>query len=149
DEDGESQGKVKLDNAFISGLEAMLPLRIESGKSSQMFIVAMHLEGDEWRIDEFGPWEKTDLGLAKLLHQPTEMEKQEAAAMETLRNLGRALVNYAVAHPRIGYPRNLAALTEPFEGELVILDAEDRQPQGSFSSLLDESFAADPLIKAG
>jgi hypothetical protein len=77
------------------------------------------------------------------------MEKNDAAAKETLRNLSLALINYAIAHPQIGYPRSLAALTEPFEGELVIPDEEDRQSQRSFSGLLDESFAADPLIKAG
>src|SRR5262249_49482688 len=45
DEKGVSQGKVKLENAFISGMEAMLPLRIESEGDAQVFIVTMHLEG--------------------------------------------------------------------------------------------------------
>lgn len=35
----------------------------------------MHLEDDEWLIDDFGQWEKSDLGLTKLLHQPTAIEK--------------------------------------------------------------------------
>src|SRR5262249_62288855 len=72
-----------------------------------------------------------------------------------------ALFNYAIAHPGIGYPRSLAALTEPIQEEIqeiqqiqevedvVILDGGDTKPQGNVSRLLDESYAADPLIKAG
>ena len=155
-EDGESQGKVKLDNAFISGLEAMLPLRIESGTNSQIFIVTMHLDGDEWRIDDLGPWAKTDLGLAKLLHQPTEMEKNEAAARETLVEMVQAVHSYAATFPEIGYPSSLKPVTET-EVEVVFVDwadqpageGNDRKPQGKTSRLLDRSYAADPLIKAG
>ncbi|MGC2696663.1 MAG: hypothetical protein WA738_12830, partial [Candidatus Angelobacter sp.] len=113
DEDGETKGKVTLDSAFISGVDALLPLRIETDENSQTFIVTMHLEGDEWRIDGFGPWQKGDLGLAKLLHQPTEMEKNEAAAKETLRALSQVLDRYAGVHLQIGYPSSLKTLTEP------------------------------------
>ncbi|HZD93597.1 MAG TPA: hypothetical protein VE133_05040 [Candidatus Sulfotelmatobacter sp.] len=80
DEKGENKGRVRIDNAFISGLDAILPIQVEVDGESHSFIVTMHLEGSEWRIADFGPWEKTDLGLAKLLHESTEMEKNEAAA---------------------------------------------------------------------
>ena len=69
DGDGNSKGKVRLANAFISGVEALLPLELDLSDGTQDFIVTMHLEDDEWRIDDFGPWEKNDLGLAKLLHR--------------------------------------------------------------------------------
>src|SRR5262249_12922744 len=58
---GEIKGKVRLANAFTSGLESLLSLRFESSDGSQMFIVTMHLEGDDWRIDNFGAWENTAL----------------------------------------------------------------------------------------
>ena len=140
DEDGTSKGKVRLANAFISGVEALLPLELEFSDSTQEFIVTMHLEGDEWRIDDFGPWEKTDLGLAKLLHEPTEMEKNEAAARGTINTLTRALNRYASGLPRTGFPLSLRLLTTPIESGDV--DAES-------TPLLDESFAAEPLIKDG
>lgn len=139
DEDGNSKGKVRLANAFISGVDALLPLELELSGSTQDFIVTMHLEGDEWRIDDFGPWEKSDLGLAKLLHEPTEMEKNEAAARGTINTLTRALNRYASGFPQIGYPLSLSVLTTPMESDV------DRES----NPLLDESFAAEPLIKDG
>jgi hypothetical protein len=140
DEDGNSKGKVRLANAFISGVEALLPLELEFSDSTQEFIVTMHFEDDEWRIDDFGPWEKNDLGLAKLLHEPTEMEKNEIAATETINTLTRALNRYASRSPQTGYPSGLRALTIPMQSEDV--DAES-------VALLDEPFAAEPLIKDG
>jgi hypothetical protein len=141
DSKGASKGRVSMANAFVSGLDAMLPLQIESDDSSQTFIVTMHLEGDDWRLDGFGPWTKTDLGLHKLVHQPTEMEDNEGAAQETLHTLVRALNRYALAFPRIGFPSSLRVLTLPLP--------EDPALRYLASPLLDESFAADPLIKNG
>lgn len=144
DADGDTKGKVILANAFISGVDAMLPLQFESDNGSQTFIVTMHLEGDDWRLDSFGPWEKTDLGLRKLVHQPTEMEKNEAAALQTLVSLLSALRTYAQRLPRIGYPSNLRSLTLPLP-----LDPPSAELANLKDPLLDESFAADPLIKNG
>lgn len=141
DEDGGIKAKVKLDNAFISGLDAMLPLRIEADGNLQSFIVTMHLEDNEWRIDDLGPWEKTDLGLAKLLHEPTEMEKNEAAAIEVLQTLTAASIRYATSHPGIGFPSDLKSLTT---------GPRNVNPElWRYLGVLDESFAADPLIKNG
>lgn len=140
DEDGNSKGKVRLANAFISGVEALLPLELEFSGSTQDFIVTMHLEDNEWRIDDFGPWEKNDLGLGKLLHQPTEMEQNETAAKETIRSLIGALQRYASRFPTMGFPFNLQILTTPMESQNVYAGKEP---------LLDKSFAAEPLIKNG
>jgi hypothetical protein len=140
DEDGNSKGKVRLANAFISGVDALLPLELELSGNTEDFIVTMHLEGDEWRIDDFGPWEKNDLGLGKLVHQPTEMEQNEAAARDTINMLVGALQRFASRFPKTGFPFNLRMLTISLEPENVY--------SGS-GPLLDESFAADPLIKNG
>jgi hypothetical protein len=140
DEDGNSKGRVRLANAFISGVDALLPLELELSGNTQDFIVTMHLEGDEWRIDDFGPWEKNDLGLGKLLHQPTEMEQNETAARETLSMMVAALQRYASRFPKTGFPFHLRALTTPTESENFYAGKEP---------LLDESFAAEPLIKNG
>ena len=140
DENGDSKGKVRLANAFVSGVDALLPLELEFSDSTQEFIVTMHLEGDEWRIDDFGPWEKNDLGLGKLVHQPTELEQNEAAARETLSTLIGALQHYASRFPKTGFPFNLRMLTTSMESENIYAGKEP---------LLDESFAAEPLIKNG
>jgi hypothetical protein len=140
DGDGKSKGKVRLANAFISGLDALLPLELELSGSTQDFIVTMHFEGDEWRIDDFGPWEKNDLGLGRLVHQPTEMEQNEEAARDTIRTLVGALQRYASRHPTMGFPFHLRILTTSTESASLY------PGQGP---LLDESFAAEPLIKNG
>ena len=51
DEDGNSKGKVRLANAFISGVEALLPLELEFSNSTQEFIVTMHLLGPSFRVE--------------------------------------------------------------------------------------------------
>jgi hypothetical protein len=139
DGDGNSKGKVKLANAFISGVDALLPLELELSGGTQDFIVTMHLEDDEWRIADFGPWEKNDLGLAKLVHQPTEMEQNEEAAREMISTMEGALQRYASRHAT-GFPFHLRILTTSTES------ANLYPGQGP---LLDESFAGDPLIKNG
>src|ERR1051325_3997224 len=140
DGDGNSKGKVRLANAFISGVDALLPLELDLSDGTQDFIVTMHLEGDEWRIDDFGPWEKSDLGLARLLHEPIEMEKNEAAARGTIHILIRALNLYATHFPRSGFPSGLRVLTTPMESGSA---------DGENNALLDESYTAEPLIKDG
>jgi hypothetical protein len=140
DANGKSKGKVRLANAFISGVDALLPMELDLSDGTQDFIVTMHLEGDEWRIDDFGPWEKNDLGLAKLLHQPTETEKNEDAATDTINTLTRALNRYASFFPQTGYPSGLRDLTTPMKSE---------DDGGEGDALLDDSYAAEPLIKDG
>jgi hypothetical protein len=140
DGNGNSKGKVRLANAFISGVDALLPLELELSSGPEIFIVTMHLEGDEWRIDDFGPWEKNDLGLGKLLHQSTETEQNETAARETINALIRAIQMYASRFPTMGFPFNLRVLTTSIEPENAYVR---RGP------LLDDSFAAEPLIKNG
>ncbi len=139
---GQVQAKVRLENAFIAGVDAMLPLQIEASDGSQLIIVTMHLEGDEWRIDGFGPWEKTDFGVRKLVHQPTELETNDAAAKETLNKIAAAVRNYAQWFPAIGYPRSLTVLTVPPPHPAQL-------PAILFRPILDESFAKEPLLQQG
>jgi len=136
---GKTKGRVKLVNSFFSGAETLLWLKLESDEAPQMFIVAMHLEGDDWRIDNFGTWENTDLGLRKLVHQPTRAEKNEAAAQETLNDLRGALLNYVQRFPGAGFPSQLQMLTA----------TADQEATEEHAGLLDASFAADPLVKSG
>jgi hypothetical protein len=136
---GKSKGRIKTANAFISGLDALLPLEIESSDGPHVFIVTMHLEDHEWRIDNFGPWEKNDLGLEKMLHQPTEMEENESAARETMAEIVNALQRYARQHQQNGFPHTLATLTQ----------GSGSGPEFQRGPFLNESFAADPLIKNG
>ena len=146
DEDGDVSGSVKVADVFFSGVNALLRLEVKvDQRDADLFFVNMHLEDDEWRLDDFGPWSKNDLNLAKLLHQPTQMEKNEAAALETLHQLGQNLRQYMYAslNGRLssGYPSTLDVLTEP-----INTDSNNR----SFNyQALDKSFAADPLIKDG
>jgi len=139
DEDGDQKGKVRIPDAFFSGTQAVLPLEVQVNDYTQNFIVTMRLEDNEWRIDNFGPWEKSDLGLEKLLHQPTEMEKNEAAARNTLSQILSALRQYGWQHAPTGVPAELSALTEPVDR------GKDAEP----GAYLDSSFAAAPLIKNG
>lgn len=139
DEDGDPKGKVRIANAFFSGTEALLPLEIQVNDNTQNFIVTMRLDDNEWRIDDLGPWEKGDLGLEKLLHQPTEMEKNEAAALTNLNEIANALRQYGWQHTRTGVPAELSALTEPFD------HGKNVEP----TPFLDSSFAAVPLVKNG
>jgi hypothetical protein len=137
-QNGESKGTVKLENAFISGLDAMLPLHITSPDNSGTLIVTLHLEDSEWRIQDFGHWEKADTGLKTLLHVPTEIEKNEEAARNTLMRISFALYTYARGHGRTGYPSSLKQLT-----------VRNRHDPPEYPPLLDESFDSEPYIMGG
>ena len=138
DQDGSRKGSVTLENAFISGLDALLPLHFDSGENSGTTIVILHLEDSEWRVQSFGRWLKSDTGLTKLLHEPTEIEKNEEAAQNALGAINRALFNYVQFHPKTGYPSRLKQLT------LAQRPGYFRRVQ-----LLDESYSAEPLIISG
>lgn len=139
DAEGASKGRIQLVNAFFSGVEVLLSLKLESDDAPQMFIVAMHLEGQDWRIDNFGTWENTDLGLRKLVHQPTEMEKNETAVRETLATISGALARYVQKFPRIGFPAHLHMLTA----------TANQEATEEHAGLLDAAFAGEPLVMNG
>jgi hypothetical protein len=141
DEDGESQGKVKVANVFVSGLDALVSLQFQSKTDADqvMFMVAMHLEDHDWRINDFGQWMKSDLHLAQLAHQPTKIEKNEAAAQENLRKVLVSLLSYGADYPGIGFPSHLAVLTGRGEPK----------PSEEHAGLLEAAFAADPVIISG
>jgi hypothetical protein len=134
DQDGKSQGTVKLENAFISGLDALLPMRI----NSETVIVTLHLEGNEWRIQDFGNWQKSDMGISKLLHEPTEIEKNEEAARNALSIISGALQTYSRWHPQVGFPSTLRPLLTKAQGMPSFV-----------RPLLDESYSAEPLVVSG
>jgi hypothetical protein len=139
---GESQGKITLAAAFISGVKAMVPLRIQGQNGAQTYIVTMHLDGDDWRIDDFGPWDKRDTGLKDLIHQPTEVEKNNTSAEETLARLQNALNGYASQFPQYGYPHRLLPLTvRPAN----LPDGMERLIQ----PLVQPAFAKDPAVLNG
>ena len=140
--DGESRGKITLAAAFISGVSAILPLRFQSKDGTQTYIVSMHLAGDEWRIDDFGPWDKRDSGLKDLLHQPTEMEKNNSSAEEMLNHLRVALLEYAGQFPQYGYPHRLLPLTVRPPN---LPEAMER----FIRPLLEPAFAHDPAVLNG
>ena len=139
DTNGNSTGTIRLANVFQSGLDALLSLEIQSDDTSQSFLVAMHLEDDEWRLDDFGPWQRTDLHFRQLVHKPSVSEKNEAAARETLATISSALGRYALQYPMIGYPSRLAVLTEQ----------PGQEPSMDHAGILDPLFAAEPLVKDG
>jgi hypothetical protein len=66
------------------------------------------------------------------------MEKNEAAALETIKTIARALYSYSSSFP-YGFPSQLRILTgKPGE-----------EASADHAGLLDESFAAEPLAKDG
>jgi len=140
--DGQSRGKITLAAAFISGVSAILPLRFQFTDGTQTYIVSMHLAGDEWRIDDFGPWDKRDTGLKDLLQQPTEMEKNNSSAENTLYRLHRALTAHVSNFPEYGYPHGLLPLTLRPPN---LPEAMER----FIRPLLEPAFAHDPAVLNG
>lgn len=139
---GESHGKIILGGAFISGVKAILPLRYQGPYGAQNYFVTMHLDGDEWRFDGFGAWEKRDTGLGDLLHQPTELEENDTAAEQTLGRLRGALLAYANTFPQQGFPHRLLPLTMPPPSVPEGMARFVRAP-------LEPAFAHDPAVVSG
>ena len=145
DGNGQSRGKITLAAAFISGINAMVPLRFQGQNGTQTYIVTMHLDGDDWRIDDFGPWDKRGTGLKKLLHEPTEVEKNNTSAEETLGRMQNVLNIYASHFQQYGYPHRLVPLTvwPPLTAQHSEEMAHLVRP------LLEPAFAKDPVVLNG
>src|SRR5690242_7201711 len=140
--DGESKGKITLSGAFISGVKAIVPVLYQGPNGNQNYFVTMHLDGDDWRLDGFGPWEKQDTGLTELLHQPTPLEENNTAAEETLSRLRGALFSYANSLPEQGFPHSLLPLT--------LLPRNIPEAMARFiQPALEPAFAQDPAIVGG
>lgn len=157
----EVEGTIKLLNSFVSGSDALLSLEFTehppSQKSKQsdsdenhlpqrssephVMLVSMRLEGDEWRIVGFGPWEKKSLEDEDFLHGivPDRQEANAAATASNLRTLNVALLTYATTYAEVGFPAHLEQLTRG--------NSDEATPE--HAAMLDRSFAENPVIRDG
>lgn len=129
----EVEGTIKL-SSFISGNDALLSLEFKEHPPSQnskhsdsdenplpqrsrepgVMLVSMRLEGGEWRILGFGPWQQKNLE-DEVLHGiiPNPQETNAAAAASALNELNAALAEYAATDPEAGFPSTLQQLSKP------------------------------------
>ena len=120
DGDGNTKGKVRLANAFISGVEALLPLELDFPDGTQVFIVTMHLEGDEWRIDDFGPWEKNDLGLSEAAASAYRDGAKRSCCDRDYRHTDRSAPAIRFPVPQTGFPSTFARQPISTESEIFM-----------------------------
>lgn len=152
---------IKVLNSFVSGSDALVSLEFveqpasENNKSSNsgenplpqrssephVMLVSMRLEGGEWRVVGFGPWEKKNLEDEDLLGGivPNVQEANAAAAASSLRTLNTALVTYSTAYAEVGFPAHLEQLTR----------GDSDEATSEHAALLDRSFAETPVVLDG
>jgi type IV pilus assembly protein PilA len=157
----EVEATVRVVNSFVSGSDALVHLEFteyhpsENSKHSdsdenpspphssepRMLLVSMQLDGGEWRIVGFGPWEKKSLEDEDFLRGivPNSQEANAAAAVSTLRVLNTSLVVYSTTYPEVGFPAHLEQLAR---GNLNDATSEH-------AALVDRSFAENPVIRDG
>jgi len=126
-----------LKNSFVDGTDALLLMEIKEDKSSQIILVKLQLQDDDWRVEQFGPWDSRALDSDELLQQILPARRNEAAAVSILRMINAALTKYARNFPYVGYAPTLTALC----------GAEGAQPSPEHAFILES--LADPLVREG
>lgn len=126
-----------LKNSFVDGTDALLLMEIKEDKSSQIVLVKLQLQDDDWRVEQFGPWDSRALESDELLQQILPARRNEARAVSILRMMNTALAKYARSFPNVGYAPTLTALS----------GAEGAQPSPEHAFILES--LADPLVREG
>jgi hypothetical protein len=135
--DGQGQATIRWQSTFISGPDALVRLEVTERKEKEVFLVGLHLEGDEWRITELGLWEARSVD--SLFPAPESLESpRESGATATLKALNSTLAAYAATYPAIGYPSHLASLS-----------GTRGQEASSEHALLADQTLIDPMIRSG
>jgi hypothetical protein len=163
--DGGPRGTVATKGAFISGVDALVPVEIQYPTSAepQVLVVGMRFEQGEWRVIEVGPWAETKLEQV-LAEKLDPVKAEERQAVRALLQIPSALSEYARTFPERGYPRSLGVLCSKTEtenqastanaagsqdagGEPSERESEEQDPE--HAGLLEEAFCHEPLILNG
>lgn len=134
-----------LKKTFIAGADALVQIEIKEErhgeKHTNLMMVGMRFENNEWRLSEIGEWHGTNIEAEFLRKEglSDEHEHGNSSAASMLRMLNTALVTYTTTYPEVGYPANLKALA----GE------ENQQPSPEHAMLIEPAFLKDPAIKNG
>jgi hypothetical protein len=132
-----------LKKTFIAGTDALVQIEIKeerhAEKHTNLIMLGMRYENDEWRLSEVGEWRGTDIEAEFLRKEGLNDDHSNSSAASMLRVLNTSLVTYSTTYPEVGYPANLKALS----GE------ENQQPSPEHAALIDPAFLKDPAIKNG
>lgn len=126
-----------LKNSFVDGTDALLLMEIKDDKSFQVVLVRLQLEDDDWRVEQFGPWDSRALASDELLQEILPVKRNEAAAASLLGMMNNALEKYSRTYPYVGYAPSLRALS----------GAEGVRPSPDHAFILGS--LSEPLIRDG
>jgi hypothetical protein len=126
---------VEVTDSFVTGDRALLVIsKRSSGQlTPEEVMVGMRLEQGDWRLAEFGPWERHAMKdiFADKLETPA---RNESMAANILRRVATALAKYVENYPAIGFPDALSALR-----------CCDDEPSPEHAGLIDQRFASNVL----
>jgi hypothetical protein len=145
EKEGQEKTILTFKNTYISGANALVELEIQGQRHgeaklhSESMFIGMRFEGGEWRVQQLGHWQKTDLEEEFLRNEQPREQVPEAAAASTLRTLNTSIVTYMTTYPDQGCPGSLQALS----------GRENQEATADHAMLLDQTFLQDPAIKNG
>lgn len=137
---GGNKGIVQPRNAFISGVDAMVPIEVsyDDPPRKDVYVVSMRFEQGEWRVAEVERWSGTDLE-SEIARKLDPAQENETEALNFLRTLMQSLFLYAERYPGTGLPGNLKNLA----------GKEEDQPSPEHARILDESFVQEHIVRNG
>jgi hypothetical protein len=127
-------------NTYTAGDTALVEMEIAGKNHSQTMFIGMRLEENEWRIQQAGQWQKTDLAEELLRTERREVrEDPEQSAAATLRSMNTMIIGYQTTYPSQGFPVSMQVLS----------GKENDEATPDHAMLLDPSYLQEPLIKFG
>ncbi|HEY6248837.1 MAG TPA: hypothetical protein VI685_02690 [Candidatus Angelobacter sp.] len=112
---GDGRFTLTLLNSFISGINALIVMRIDfpTGNTYVKF-ASLRFEAGEWRLENLGSWQQEkDFESDEFIQELTPAGRNEKMAMATLGEIRSALAQYHNTYRSTGFPSSLAALSGP------------------------------------
>lgn len=139
EKEGRPKTTLRWKKTFVSGNDALVQVEIKEEHHTELIMIGMSYENNEWRIMQVGEWRGTDVESELLQKAQAETTRDTSAAPSTLRTLNTALVTYAATYPDQGYAPSLRELS----------GQPDQEPGPDHATLLDPTFLQEPVIKNG
>lgn len=139
EKEGRPKTTLSWKKTFVSGNDALVQVEIKEEHHTELIMIGMSYENNEWRIMQVGEWRGTDVESELLQKAQAETTRDTSAAPSTLRTLNTALVTYAATYPDQGYAPTLRELS----------GQPDQEPGPDHAMLVDPTFLQEPAIKNG
>jgi hypothetical protein len=135
---------LEVTDTFIAGDGALLVISStrRDQRTPEEMMVGMQLEEGDWRLAEFGHWDRKSME-GVFTEKAETGPRNEHMTVNTLQSVAAALAAYFETYPAIGFPESLASLAYSED------DSSDDGPSPEHAGLLGPPFTSNSVTVNG